>query len=43
MIRALIAAAKIGDFDGSPRRADSLCSSGRCFLGGKATKKTDLI
>ena len=42
-IRALIAADKIKDLIGSPRRADSLCSSKRCFLGGKATKKTDSI
>jgi hypothetical protein len=41
--RAFIAAAKIFDFDSSPRRADSPGSSGRCFFVGKATEKTDFI
>jgi hypothetical protein len=32
---------KIEDFVSSPRRADSLCSSWRCFFVGKAAVKTD--
>jgi hypothetical protein len=42
-MRALSPLAKIFDFGSSPRRADSLCSSKRCFLVGKAAQKTDFI
>ena len=42
-MRALIAAAKIFDFYGSPRRAGSQYSPKRCFFGGEAPEKTDLI
>ncbi len=35
--------AKIEDFCSSPRRADSLPSSERCFFGGEATEKPDFI
>jgi len=42
-MRALIAAAKIFDFYGSPRRAGSQDSPKRCFFGGEAPEKTDFI
>jgi hypothetical protein len=41
--RALIAAAKIFDFYGSPRRAGSQGSPKRCFSVGKAAEKTNFI